>query len=152
MQPDFVQQALKALRPDTPNWYGWAKVDADGNKIPNDQRMCWEHAIVIQDGVTKPTEAEFDAKVAELQAAYDEANAPYKLSRAAEPERYGGERVVLRLGGDGSGERDRVRERKYVDHRSGFETGDVERFRAVRGGIGRGGDAPARSRTLERER
>jgi len=84
MQPDFVQQALKALRPDTPDWYGWAKFDADGNKIPNDQRMCWEHAIVIQDGVTKPTEAEFDAKVAELQAAYDEANAPYKLSRAAE--------------------------------------------------------------------
>ena len=84
MQPDFVQQALKALRPDTPDWYGWAKVDADGNKIPNDQRMCWEHAIVIQDGVTKPTEAEFDAKVAELQAAYDEANAPYKLSRKRE--------------------------------------------------------------------
>ena len=82
-EPDFVQQALKALRPDTPNWYGWAKVDADGNKIPNDQRMCWEHAIVIQDGVTKPTKAEFDAKVAELKAAYDEANAPYKLARAA---------------------------------------------------------------------
>ena len=82
MQPDFVQDALHALRPDTPNWYGWAKVDADGNKIPNDQRMCWEHAIVIQDGVTKPTEAEFNAKVAELQAAYDEANAPYKLDRA----------------------------------------------------------------------
>ena len=82
MQPDFVQDALHALRPDAPNWYGWAKVDADGNKIPNDQRMCWEHAIVIQDGVTKPTEAEFNAKVAELQAAYDEANAPYKLNRA----------------------------------------------------------------------
>jgi len=79
---DYVQEALKALRPDTPNWYGWAKVDADGNKIPDDQRMCWEHAIVIQDGVTKPTEAEFNAKVAELQAAYDEANAPYKLDRA----------------------------------------------------------------------
>ena len=83
MQPDFVQQALKALRPDTPDWYGWAKVDADENKIPNDQRMCWEHAIVIQDGVTKPTKAEFDAKVAELKAAYDEANAPYKLARAS---------------------------------------------------------------------
>lgn len=79
---DFTQDALKALRPDTPNWYGWAKVDADGNKIPNDQRMCWEHAIVIQEGVTKPTEAEFDAKVAELQAAHDAANAPYKLDRA----------------------------------------------------------------------
>lgn len=82
MEPDFVQEALHALRPDTPNWYGWAKVDADGNKIPNDQRMCWEHAIVIEEGVTKPTKAEFDAKVAELKAAYDEANAPYKLARA----------------------------------------------------------------------
>jgi len=70
MQPDFVQQALKALRPDTPNWYGWAKVDSDGNKIPNDQRMCWEHAIVIQDGVTKPTKEEFDAKYNELVNAY----------------------------------------------------------------------------------
>lgn len=80
---DFTQDALSALRPDTPNWYGWAKEDADGNTIPNDQRMCWEHAIVIQDGVTKPTKAEFDAKVAELKAAYDEANAPYKLARAS---------------------------------------------------------------------
>ena len=84
MERDFVQEALRALRPDTPDWYGWAKVDADGNKISNNQRMCWEHAIVVQEGVTKPTEAEFDAKVAELKAAYDEANAPYKLSRAAE--------------------------------------------------------------------
>jgi hypothetical protein len=82
MRQDFVQQALKALRPDTPNWYGWAKVDADGNKIPNDQRMCWEYVIVVQDGVTKPTKAEFDAKVAELQAAHD-AKA-YARSRAAE--------------------------------------------------------------------
>ena len=84
MERNFVQEALRALRPDTPDWYGWAKVDADGNKIPNDQRMCWQHAIVTQDGVTKPTEAEFNAKVAELQAAHDEANAPYKLNRAAE--------------------------------------------------------------------
>ena len=83
MQPDFVQQALKALRPDTPDWYGWAKFDADGNKIPNDQRMCWKHAIVIQDGVTKPTKEEFDAKVAELKAAYDAENAEYRLNRRA---------------------------------------------------------------------
>ena len=69
MKIDFVQNALKALRPDTPDWYSWATHDAEGNKIPNDQRMCWEHAIVIQDGVTKPTKEEFDAKLTELQAA-----------------------------------------------------------------------------------
>jgi len=69
-KPD-VQTALKALRPDTPNWYNWATHDAEGNKIPNDQRMCWEHAIVIQEGVTKPTKAEFDAKLAELEAEYN---------------------------------------------------------------------------------
>ena len=67
---DFTQKALKAVRPDTPNWYGWAKFDADGNKIPNDQRMCWEHATVIQDGVTKPTKEEFDAVYNELVNAY----------------------------------------------------------------------------------
>jgi len=78
MKIDFVQNALKALRPDTPDWYSWATHDADGNKIPNDQRMCWEHAIVIQEGVTKPTKAEFDAKLAELQAA--------ELSRKEEQE------------------------------------------------------------------
>lgn len=69
MKIDFVQNALKALRPNTPDWYSWAMYDADGNKIPNDQRMCWEHAIVIKDGVTKPTKAEFESKLVELQAA-----------------------------------------------------------------------------------
>ncbi len=63
---DFVQKALQELRPETPNWYGWAKIDNNGNKIPNELRMCWEHAIVIEDGVTKPTKAEFDAKYNEL--------------------------------------------------------------------------------------
>jgi len=67
MERDWVQEALKNLRPNTPNWYGWAKTDSSGNTIPNDQRMCWEHAIVVQDGVTKPTQAEFDSKKDELE-------------------------------------------------------------------------------------
>jgi len=82
MERDWVQEALKNLRPDTPNWYGWAKEDSNGNKIPNDQRMCWEHAIVIQDGVTKPTQSEFDTEVKRLK---DEHNAnEYKRNRMNE--------------------------------------------------------------------
>jgi hypothetical protein len=80
MERDWVQEALKNLRPDTPNWYGWAKTDSSGNRIPDDQRMCWEHAIVVQDGVTKPTQAEFDAEVKRLKDEYN-ANA-YKRARA----------------------------------------------------------------------
>ena len=78
MQPDFVQDALHALRPDDGDWYRWAKLDADGNKIPSDQRMCWEHTVVIKDGVTKPTKEEFDAKYNELVNAY-----PMQQLRAA---------------------------------------------------------------------
>lgn len=73
-QVNFTQDALNALRPEHRNWFKWADLSAG---------ETWENAIVIQDGVTKPTKEEFDAKVAELQAAYDEANAPYKLSRQA---------------------------------------------------------------------
>lgn len=80
-KPD-VQTVLKALHPDAPNWYGWATHDAQGNKIPNDQRMCWEHAISIQDGVTKPTKSEFDAKLAELISAWE--GKEYQRKRAAE--------------------------------------------------------------------
>jgi hypothetical protein len=69
-ESDYFQTALKNLRPETPNWYGWAKTDSSGNRIPDDQRMCWEHAIVVQDGVTKPTKAEFDAEVKRLKDEY----------------------------------------------------------------------------------
>ena len=82
MKIDFVQNALKALRPNTPNWYAWATHDADGNKIPNDQRMCWEHAIVIKEGVTKPTKEEFDVKYAELVAHHN--STKYQQQRALE--------------------------------------------------------------------
>lgn len=79
-ESDYLQTALKNLRPDTPNWYGWAKTDSSGNRIPDDQRMCWEHAIVIQDGVTKPTQAEFDAEVKRLKDEYSATQ--YKRDRA----------------------------------------------------------------------
>ena len=72
---DLVQFALIKLRPNNPSWFTWKNHRAEAS---------WENAVSIIDGVTKPTKEEFDAKVAELQAAHDEANAPYKLKRAAE--------------------------------------------------------------------
>jgi hypothetical protein len=50
-------------------WYGWRKVDDNGNKIPNDQRMTYENVIVHDSSITKPTEAEVNAKIEELKDA-----------------------------------------------------------------------------------
>ena len=67
---DYLQDALKTFN-DTNgvNWYGWKKFDENGNKIPNDQRMCYECIEIIKDGATLPTEAEVNAKIAELKQA-----------------------------------------------------------------------------------
>ena len=54
-------------------WFGFRKVDDDGNKIPNDQRMKLEHAILTDFGTAQgysiPTQAELDAKEQELKDA-----------------------------------------------------------------------------------
>ena len=50
-------------------WFSWRKEDDDGNIIPNDQRMTYENIVVIKDGITKPTEAEVNAKIQELKDA-----------------------------------------------------------------------------------
>jgi len=57
-------------------WYGWRKEDDDGNKIPNDQRMTYANIIVHDSSITKPTEAEVNAKIQELKDA--ETNAETK--------------------------------------------------------------------------
>jgi len=67
MQKDYLQDALHSFNTDTPNWYGWKKVDAEGNKIPNENRMCYECIEIIKDGATMPTKAEVDAKIQELK-------------------------------------------------------------------------------------
>ena len=51
------------------NWYGWKKVDSDGNKIPNDQRMTYANIEVIKDGATIPSEVDVNAKIQELKDA-----------------------------------------------------------------------------------
>ena len=67
MTKDYLQDALHSFNPSHKNWYGWRKVDDDGNKIPNNQRMTYEHTIVIVEGATKPSKADVDAKIQELK-------------------------------------------------------------------------------------
>ena len=66
---DYLQKALAHFNTDKHQWYGWKKEDDNGNKIPNDQRMCYECIEIIKDGATMPTEAEVNAKIEELKQA-----------------------------------------------------------------------------------
>jgi len=76
MDRDYFQEALHKFNIDTPNWYGWRKEDDNGNKIPNSERMQYQHIKIIKDGATMPTEAEVNAKIQELKDA--ETNAETK--------------------------------------------------------------------------
>jgi hypothetical protein len=67
MDKDYLQDALHTFNGG--DWYGWKKYDDDGNKIPNNQRMCYECIEIIKDGATMPTKAEVDAKIQELKDA-----------------------------------------------------------------------------------
>ena len=70
MDRDYLQEALMSFN-DTNgvNWYGWKTHDDNGNKIPNEHRMCYECIKIIKDGATMPTEAEVNAKIQELKDA-----------------------------------------------------------------------------------
>jgi hypothetical protein len=67
MDRDYLQEALHTFNGG--NWYGWKKFDDNGNKITNDQRMCYECIKIIKDGATMPTKAEVEAKIEELKQA-----------------------------------------------------------------------------------
>ena len=67
MDKDYLQLALQTFNGG--NWYGWKTHDDNGNKIPNDQRMTYENIIVHDSSITKPTEAEVNAKIQELKDA-----------------------------------------------------------------------------------
>ena len=77
MARDYLQDALQTFN-DTNgvNWYGWKTHDDNGDKIPNSERMQYQHIKIIKDGATMPTEAEVNAKIQELKDA--EANAETK--------------------------------------------------------------------------
>src|SRR5210317_1383079 len=70
MDRDYLQDALQTFN-DTNgvNWYGWKKEDSEGNKIPNSERMQYQHIKIIKEGATMPTEIEVNAKIEELKQA-----------------------------------------------------------------------------------
>ena len=70
-EQDYLNRALAMMHSD--QWYGWRKEDDNGNKIPNDQRMSYENIIVHDSSITKPTEAEVNAKIQELKDAEQDA-------------------------------------------------------------------------------
>lgn len=67
MDKDYFQDALQTFNGG--DWYGWKKEDSEGNVIPNNQRMCYECIEIIKEGAIMPTEAEVNAKIAELKQA-----------------------------------------------------------------------------------
>ena len=67
MNRDYLQDALQTFNTDTPNWYGWKKVDSNENKIPNEDRMQYQHIKIIKDGATMPSEADVNAKIQEIK-------------------------------------------------------------------------------------
>ena len=69
MDKDYLQLALREFNVGIPAWYGCKTHDDNGNKIPNNQRMCYECLILNDDTATMPTEAEVNAKIQELKDA-----------------------------------------------------------------------------------
>ena len=67
MEINYLQRALSTFNGG--NWYGWKKEDDNGNKIPNDQRMQYQHIKIIKDGATIPSESDVNAKIQELKDA-----------------------------------------------------------------------------------
>ena len=64
---DYLQEALSTFNGG--DWYGWKKTDSDGNKIPNENRMQYQHIKIIKEGATIPSESDINAKIQELKDA-----------------------------------------------------------------------------------
>ena len=65
MNRDYLQDALQTFNGG--NWYGWRTHDDNGNKIPNEHRMCYECIKIIKDGAVMPTKIQVEAKIQELK-------------------------------------------------------------------------------------
>ena len=60
---DYLQLALLHFNVGKHQWYGWKK------NWTGEKRMSYENIIVHDDSITKPTEAEVNAKIQELKDA-----------------------------------------------------------------------------------
>ena len=86
MNRDYLQEALQTFN--SGNWYGWKKVDSDGNIIPNDQRMTYANIEIIKVGATIPSESDVNAKIQEIKDA----------ETAVETKKASGKQKLLDLG------------------------------------------------------
>ena len=67
MNRDYLQEALHTFNGG--DWFGWKTHDDNGNKIPNKDRMQYQHIKIIKDGATMPSEEDVNAKIQELKDA-----------------------------------------------------------------------------------
>ena len=67
MNKDYLQLALATFNGGM--WYSWKKEDENGNKIPNSERMQYQHIKIIKDGATMPSESDVNSKIQELKDA-----------------------------------------------------------------------------------
>ncbi len=64
---DYLQKALAQFNIGKSQWYGWRTHDDNGNKIPNDQRMCYDCLILNDNTAIMPTKEQVEAKIQELK-------------------------------------------------------------------------------------
>ena len=73
MDKDYLQDALSYFNITKHQWYGFRKFDDSNNRIPDDQRMKYEHLILNDDTATMPSEADVNAKIQEIKDAETQA-------------------------------------------------------------------------------
>jgi Skp family chaperone for outer membrane proteins len=64
---EYFKLALASLHQGA--WFTWKTHDADGNKIAPINRMTYANIVVTKEGVSKPSEAEVNAKIQEIKDA-----------------------------------------------------------------------------------
>jgi len=64
---EYFKLALASLHQG--GWFTWKTHDDDGNKITQADRMTYENIVVTKEEVSKPSQAEINAKIQEIKDA-----------------------------------------------------------------------------------